>query len=112
MRNIVGISQKLKKGWLDDLLDNVSQSGDEKSVRAFLDDRLRQELPSVEARAKAAGILLRIWSRVERERIVMRDRALALLPQISGQERIWLHWGMMALTYPFFRDVAEVTRAR
>ncbi len=38
----------------------------------------------------------------------MRDRAVALLPRISGQERIWLHWGMTALAYPFFRDTAEV----
>jgi hypothetical protein len=108
MRNIVGISQKLKRGWLDELLNSVSQSRDEKSLRTFLDQILQHELPGVEARAKAAGILARIWSRVETNRIVMRDRALALLPLISGQERIWLHWGMMALTYPFFRDVAEV----
>ncbi len=33
---------------------------------------------------------------------------MALLPRISGQERIWLHWGMTALAYPFFRDIAEV----
>ena len=33
---------------------------------------------------------------------------MALLPRISGQERIWLHWGMAALAYPFFRDPAEV----
>jgi hypothetical protein len=33
---------------------------------------------------------------------------VALLPRISGQERIWLHWGMTALAYPFFRDAAEV----
>ena len=33
---------------------------------------------------------------------------MALLPRISGQERIWLHWGMTALAYPFFRDTAEV----
>jgi hypothetical protein len=31
-----------------------------------------------------------------------------MLPRISGQERIWLHWGMTALAYPFFRDTAEV----
>jgi len=38
----------------------------------------------------------------------MRDRAVALLPRISAQERVWLHWGMTALAYPFFRDAAEV----
>jgi hypothetical protein len=33
---------------------------------------------------------------------------VGLLPTISQQERIWLHWGMAALAYPFFRDTAEV----
>ncbi len=33
---------------------------------------------------------------------------MTLLPQISGQERIWLHWGMAGLAYPFFRDLAAV----
>ena len=51
---------------------------------------------------------LRVWGRVDTNRMVMRDRALALLPLISGEERIWLHWGMMALAYPFFRDVADL----
>jgi hypothetical protein len=33
---------------------------------------------------------------------------VALVPRISGQERLWLHWGMTAVVYPFFRDLAEV----
>jgi hypothetical protein len=37
---------------------------------------------------------------------------VSLLPRISGQERIWLHWGMTALAYPFFRDTAEVVGRR
>ena len=69
---------------------------------------MKDELPGKESRAKTAGIILRIWSGIPPERIALRDRAVALLPRISGQERIWLHWGMAALAYPFFRDTAEV----
>jgi hypothetical protein len=108
MRNTVGISHRLKRGWLDDLLDRLVQTRDEKELRAFVDQRLRDELPGKNARAKAVGILLRVWSGVEPKHVALRDRAVALLPRISGQERIWLHWGMAALTYPFFRDLAEV----
>jgi hypothetical protein len=108
MRNTVGISHRLKRAWLDDLLDRLVETRDEKQLRAFVDQRLRHELPGKEARAKAAGILLRIWSGVDRRHVRLRDRAVTLLPQISGQERIWLHWGMAALAYPFFRDLAEV----
>src|ERR1019366_5791471 len=108
MRNTVGISHRLKRAWLDDVLDRLVQTTDEKELRAFADQRLREELPGKEARVKASGIILHIWSRVEPQHVALRNRAVALLPRISGQERIWLHWGMTALAYPFFRDTTEV----
>ena len=108
MRKIVGISQKIKRAWLDAVLDRLVKTTDEAELRTFLDKHLKEELPGKESRAKTAGIILRIWSGIPPERIALRDRAVALLPRISGQERIWLHWGMTAMAYPFFRDTAEV----
>jgi len=108
MRKVVGISQKIKRVWVDAVLDRFVKTTDEAELRTFLDKHLKDELPGKESRAKATGIVLRIWSGIPPERVALRDRALALLPRISGQERIWLHWGMTALAYPFFRDTAEV----
>jgi hypothetical protein len=108
MRQIVGISQKIKRAWLDAVLDRLVKTTDEAELRTFLDKHLKEELPGKESRAKTAGIILRIWSGIPPERVPLRDRAVALLPRISGQERIWLHWGMTALAYPFFRDTTEV----
>jgi hypothetical protein len=108
MRNTVGISHRLKRAWLDDVLDRLVQAADKKELREFVDQRLREELPGKESRAKASGIILRIWNDVDPKHATLRNRAVALLAHISGQERIWLHWGMMALAYPFFRDLAEV----
>jgi hypothetical protein len=108
MKSTIGISHRLKRAWLDDVLDRLVQTKDEKEMRAFVDQRLRDELPGKDARAKATGIILRIWSGIDQKHFPLRDRAVSLLPTISGQERIWLHWGMTALAYPFFRDLAEV----
>ncbi len=108
MRKIVGISQKIKRAWMDALLDQLVQTTDEAELRSFLDKYLIVDLPGKESRAKAAGIVLRIWSGIPADCVDLRHRALALLPRVSGQERIWLHWGMVALAYPFFRDTAEV----
>lgn len=108
MRTVVGISQKIKLAWLDAVLDRLVKTTDEVELRTFLDKHLREELPGTESRAKSSGIILRIWSGIPSERVALRDRAVALLPRISGHERIWLHWGMTALAYPFFRDTAEV----
>ncbi|MFI5458762.1 MAG: hypothetical protein ACHRXM_25320 [Isosphaerales bacterium] len=90
------------------MLDRLTQTTDEAELRAFLDHHLKDEVSGKESRAKTTGIILRVWSGIPSARIPLRDRAMAMLPRISGQERIWLHWGMTALAYPFFRDVAEV----
>src|SRR5258705_9311023 len=108
MRKVVGISQKIKRAWLDAVLDRLVKTTDKAELRKFLDKHLKGELPGTESRAKASGIILRIWSGIPAERVALRDRAVALLPRISSQERIWLHWGMTALAYPFFRDTVEV----
>jgi hypothetical protein len=108
MRQVVGISQKIKRAWLDAVLDRLVQTTAAAELRTFLDQHLREALPGKESRTKTSGIILRIWSNIPRERLALRERAVALLPRISGQERVWLHWGMSALAYPFFRDTAEV----
>lgn len=108
MKKIVGISQKIRRSWIDALLDRLVQTDGEGELRAYLDEYLMADLPGKESRAKAAGIVLRIWSEGPVDRLDLRRRALELLPRISGQERIWLHWGMAASAYPFFRDTAEI----
>jgi len=108
MRKIVGLSSRIKRAWLDAVLDRLVKTSDKAELRTFLDRHLKDELPGKDSRSKAVGIILRIWSGIPPERVALRDRAVSLLPRISGQERIWLHWGMAALAYPFFRDTTEI----
>jgi hypothetical protein len=108
MRAVLGIDRKIKRTWLDALLDHTAQTTEQEQLRGFLDERLKDELPGRASRAKSVGIALRIWSGVPANRLPLRVRAISLLPAISGQERIWLHWGMTALAYRFFRDAVEV----
>jgi hypothetical protein len=108
MRAMIGIDRKIKRAWLDVLLDHLARTTDAEELRRFEDERLAEELPGAASRAKSVGISLKIWSGIPANRMPLRDRAVALLPKISGQERVWLHWGMTSLAYPFFRDTAEV----
>jgi hypothetical protein len=80
MRKTIGISHRLKRAWLDDVLDRLGETKHEKELRAFVDKRLRDELPGKESRAKASGIILRIWSGVEPKHIALRNRRRRLLP--------------------------------
>jgi len=108
MSQVVGIDRKIKRAWLDAALDRLAQGTDKKELRTFLDEYLKEELPGKSSRAKAMGIVLKIWNNIPHKNLPLRNRAVSLLPSISGQERVWLHLGMAALAYPFFRDTAEV----
>jgi hypothetical protein len=105
---MIGIDRKIKRAWLDGLLDHLAQTTDPEELRRFVDEQVAEELPGAASRAKSVGISLKIWSGIPGDRGPLRDRAVALLPKISGQERVWLHWGMTSLAYPFFRDTAEI----
>jgi len=104
----VGISLRLRRAWLDAFLAKLVETTEEATLRVELDELLRAELPGAQVRAKTAGIIMRVWATVPAPRVHLRDRALALLPKLTGEEQLWLHWGMAALAYPFFRDTAEV----
>ncbi len=108
MRAVLGIDRKIKRTWLDVLLDHLARTTEPEELRRFMDERLAEELPGAASRAKSVGISLKIWSGIPANRVPLRDRAVGLLRTISGQERVWLHWGMTSLAYPFFRDTAEV----
>jgi len=108
MSKVVGISLKTRRDWLDAALDQLIHMNDESKVRFFLDEYMKQELPGKQYRDKSLGIVQRIWISIPPDRLDMRNRAIALVPTISNRERIWLHWGMTALAYPFFRDATEV----
>jgi hypothetical protein len=108
MRAVIGIDRKIKRAWLDALLDHMDQTTEPEELGRFVDESLGEELPGRASRAKSVGIALKIWSGIPTTRVPLRDRAISLLSTISGQQRIWLHWGMTSLAYPFFRDTAEV----
>jgi hypothetical protein len=108
MKKVIGIDRKIKRAWLDAALDRLARTTDADKLRQFVDEQLQEELPGKESRKKSVGIILRIWSGVPADWVRFRDRAVALLPTLTGQDRLWFHWGMTALAYPFFRDAAEV----
>lgn len=60
MRKVVGIDRKIKRAWVDAILDRLAQTTDETDLRSFLDKHLKEELPGKESRAKTTGIVLQI----------------------------------------------------
>jgi hypothetical protein len=109
MRTLIGFDRKIKRVWLDHVLEHLRRSSRLDELRAFLDERLRDELLGKGSRVKIVGIILRIWCKIPARLVPLRADALAILSDLTFQERLWLHWAMTALAYPFFREVVHVS---
>lgn len=102
----IGFDRKIRLSWLDLAAGVVRDTKDITVVNAALDRALATEVGGNQARRKTINVLTRIWLRVPEGHQLLRDEALALWADVTEPERVWLHWGLALLAYPFFRDVA------
>jgi hypothetical protein len=101
----IGFDRKIHLSWLNLVAGVVRDSKDIAVVNAALDRALAVEVRGSEARRKTTNVLTRIWLRVQEAHQSLRDEALDLWANVTAPERVWLHWGLALLAYPFFRDV-------
>jgi len=104
----VGFDRIIKIEWLDAISGKMQIEKNVKELRKYLHDFLKNEHPTFEARRKTITVLMRIWFFVPREHVSTRDKALQVIDKTSPQERLLIHWGMILLAYPFFRDVVTI----
>jgi hypothetical protein len=105
-RAIIGFDRKIEREWLDALLDRLTAGASADDLRAFLRSLLKVDRFGQTALRKTITVLMRIWFFIPADHRAVWDEAIALLPTIPAQDRIWLHWGMTLLAYPAFRDAA------
>lgn len=101
---LIGIDRYISLSWLDKAADIAYTEGTVDDLRVWLAEHI--EGPA--ALKKTNSVLTAIWLRSNPDTEKLRDQALALLPGISIEERIVLHWGMALATYPLFRTTAGV----
>jgi hypothetical protein len=108
MRSAIGINRPIQRAWLDLALEQLAELDSPDELRAFLAMRLQADLPGKARCARTAAIIARIWSDIPARVLPLRRDALAILPTLGAHERVWLHWGMTLVAFPFFRDVVGV----
>ena len=110
-RKIVGFDRDIQLAWLDATADWASQGLSIQEVRERLCFLLQDVLSargSRSARGKTITVLRHIWLAVPSDLEPLRNEGLAMLPDLSHDDRLMLHWGMSVATYPFFRDTAMI----
>ncbi len=106
-KQTIGFDRQLTLPWLDLTAGLLQEGLDQQKLRHILLTRLADEISGPEARKKTTSVLTRIWARVPPPYQALQSEALTLLPLVLAEERLWLHWGMTMLAYPFFCDVAS-----
>jgi hypothetical protein len=101
----VGFLQYVKKDWLDATISFYQNNQNIDEIKANLNKLLESEVPKNEERRKTIDVLTRIWIRTPKKFKSSKEFGLGFYDNLDPNERIILHWGMLLLAYPFFRDI-------
>jgi len=107
MSQRVGYDRELQIEWLNDVVELKIKEMSEDEIKSAMKAKLERALKKEGAR-KTTLVLSNTWIKVPEEIRSIRDSGLLLYPKIADKDRIWLHWGMLIISYPFFRDIAEI----
>jgi hypothetical protein len=110
-RKVLGFDQRVRLEWMDAALGHIAGGKSVDDTREALLDLLDGVVGgrrTASARSKTVTVLCRIWGGTVPGTLGLRDRALALLPDLSSGERVVLHWSMALVAYPFFADIAAI----
>ena len=105
----IGFNRNIFLPWLDAAAAFCAETDDPAEIRARLEPVVGQDLEGVDARRKTIDILINIW---------LKNRDLA--PDLHAEavnwfqstpvvdDRLWLHYGLTLLYYPFFRECVVI----
>lgn len=100
----IGFRRNIYREWMDAAAAFCTETDDASDLRARLDPIVAVQVPSRANRRMALDILINIWVKSGVSHPALRGEAVALY---AGSEkpadRLWLHYGMASLAYPFFR---------
>ncbi|TAK24619.1 MAG: hypothetical protein EPO26_05220 [Chloroflexota bacterium] len=103
----VGFNRNILLPWLDAAAAIAGERSDPTWLRCKLDPIVALEIASRENRRKAIDILINIWLKSREFVPALREEAVERFQTISDpSDRLWLHYGLTLLYYPFVRDAA------
>ncbi|MBN1137908.1 MAG: hypothetical protein JXM73_15065 [Anaerolineae bacterium] len=103
----IGFNRNIYRAWLDAAAAFCAETDDLAEVRARLEPVVEQDIKSAVNRRKAIDILINIWGKsADLAPGLHREASLFFRSTPVVQDRLWLHYGLTLLAYPFFREVA------
>jgi len=104
----IGFNRTITLKWLNAAANLRSQTDDLATLRQGLEEVLIDDMQGVDARRKTIDVLVNIWAKASEVSPSLHAAALELLPEVSEPQRIWLHYGLTLVYFPFFRQCASI----
>jgi hypothetical protein len=109
MNKGIGFNRTLYLPWLDAAAAFCGETDDPAEVRARLEPLVGQDLKGVEARRKTIDVLINIWLKSSDVAPDLHAKAIKQFQAtLVSEDRLWLHYGLTLLYYPFFRECVVV----
>jgi len=108
----IGFNRTVLRSWLDATAALCAETDDIEELRERLEPVVGQRLTGDEAQRKTIDVLVNIWLKTRETARDLRDHAVEWFHRSPVvEDRLWLHYGLSLLAYPFFREcVATVGR--
>ena len=109
MNKGIGFNRNIYLPWLDAAAAFCAETDDPAEIRARLEPVVGQDVKGVEARRKTIDILINIWLKSREVAPDLRAEAVTWFQTTPvTDDRLWLHYGLALLYYPFFRECAAI----
>ena len=107
MTKNIGLSQKIKLEWLNEMISMLLSKADEKQIKEHLDDYFSYEIKSETNSRKTKTILMNIWLGKDKTSSYLQKQALELISRFPKYSLV-IHWCMIMTAYPVFADICRV----
>jgi len=103
----LGFSRTILLDWLDVTASFAADGIEPAEIRQRLSQTISNVVKGSEAQRKTIDVLVAIWIKSEKLAPGIYHEAMSIFPTLtSSEERLWLHYGMSLVYYPFFRKCA------
>src|SRR6266496_4468464 len=107
----IGFGQRIKYAWIEHVgrLASSGTPADEawRELTAYIDSEISTGSSAKRgSREKVRSVLAQVWLNVPGPLVALREDGLSLLRSLPMNDHLAVHWGMMAVVYPFWGAVA------
>jgi len=108
MSKAVVLARPIKPEWLDMTAELLAETRDMDEIKESINEYVSHSIKSSINVRKTREILINTWVEVDSGNREFRERALQVYKECPQTDRTAVHWAMMLMAFPVFRDMCTI----